>query len=102
MNWVAFCNNIIYSMLDNLVVDQTYLKVLPTETWDLCPLYFTNFANQGQVSGMCVCVYIYIYIYIYTHTCNRCIYKTASKFCIAIVYFPVLHQGSILCIFTFL
>ncbi len=80
-------------MLDNHV-DQTYLKVFPTETWDSCLLCFKKIENQDQVSGM------YIYI-----KCNRCIYKTASKlskFCIAIVYFPVLHQGSILCIFTFL
>ncbi len=55
------------------------------------PIMFLKRENQGQVSGM----YIYIYIYI---KCNRCIYKSASKlstFCIAIVYFPVLHQGSI-------
>ncbi len=34
--------------------------------------------------------------------CTRCIYKTALKlsiFCIAIVYFPLLHQGSILSFF---
>ncbi len=35
--------------------------------------------------------------------CTRCIYKTASelsKCCIAIVYFLLLHQGSIVCLFT--
>ncbi len=73
-------------MLDNCVVDQTCLKVLPTETWDLCLLCFKNVKIKVKFQGR-------IYI-----KCNRCIYKTASKlskFCIAIVYFPVLHQGSI-------
>ncbi len=41
-------------MLDNCVVDQTCLKVIPTETWDLCPLCFKKIENQGQVSGMCL------------------------------------------------
>ncbi len=42
-------------MLDNRVVDQTCLKVIPTETWDLCLLRLKKNENQGQVSGM----YIY-------------------------------------------
>ncbi len=42
-------------MLDNHVVDQTYLKVFPTETLDLCLLCFKKIENQDQVSGM----YIY-------------------------------------------
>ncbi len=66
-------------MLDNHVVDQTYLKVLPTETWDLCLLCLKNKLKiKIKFQG---CIYI---------KCNRYIYKTASKlskFCIAIVYF---------------
>ncbi len=29
-------------MLDNCVVDQTYLIVIPIETWDLCLIMFKN------------------------------------------------------------
>ncbi len=38
MNWVVFATQLF--MLDNCVVDQTCLKVLPTETWDLLLLCF--------------------------------------------------------------
>ncbi len=42
-------------MLDNRVVDQTCLKVLPTETWDLCLLCFKNVKIKVKFQG---CIYI--------------------------------------------
>ncbi len=49
-------------MLDNRVVDQTCLKVIPTETWDLCLLRFKKNENQGQVSGMYILNVIGVFI----------------------------------------
>ncbi len=41
-------------MLDNRVVDQTCLKVLPTETWDLCLLCFKKNKIKIKFQG---CIY---------------------------------------------
>ncbi len=73
-------------MLDNCVVDQTYLKVFPTETLDLCLLCFKITVPHSWTYTKCTNVYKK------NHKNYQC--------CIAIVYFPLLHQGSILCIFA--